>query len=376
MKTAAPPHCPLSAHNLIAITMWDFSWLERRWPNAGYENWDLILDELLERGYNAVRIDAYPHLVAASPTREWDLLPCWNTQDWGAPARITVRVQPNLNTFIQLCADKGVRVALSTWCRRDSSQRRALITTPEQFAAAWCATLNTIAEAGLLKTILYVDLCNEWTHPEWAPVFHNPEPYRQGEWDSPPSLDWMRRALVGVRVQFPGIPLTFSTNSRPERFGEVDASFLDFLEPHLWIPSADGSDFYARVGYNFEAFDPRGYENLASRGEAIYRSNPEHWLGLLRKNIDRIAQASRQANRICITTEGWSMVDYKDWPMLDWGWVKEGCAEGVRAAVATGRWAGMCTSNFCGPQFRGMWRDVAWHQKLTKEIRSMPQPTS
>ena len=23
-----------------AITMWDFSWLERRWPGAGYEDWD------------------------------------------------------------------------------------------------------------------------------------------------------------------------------------------------------------------------------------------------------------------------------------------------------------------------------------------------
>ena len=46
-----------------AITMWDFSWLERRWPGAGFEDWDVALDELKERGYNAVRIEAYPHLV-------------------------------------------------------------------------------------------------------------------------------------------------------------------------------------------------------------------------------------------------------------------------------------------------------------------------
>ena len=30
----------------LAITMWDFSWLERRWPGAGYEDWDVALDEL------------------------------------------------------------------------------------------------------------------------------------------------------------------------------------------------------------------------------------------------------------------------------------------------------------------------------------------
>jgi hypothetical protein len=29
-----------------AITMWDFSWLERRWPGAGYEDWDKALSEL------------------------------------------------------------------------------------------------------------------------------------------------------------------------------------------------------------------------------------------------------------------------------------------------------------------------------------------
>lgn len=52
----------------LAITMWDFSWLERRWPGAGYEDWDLVLDELIRRGYDAVRIDAYPHLVSANPS--------------------------------------------------------------------------------------------------------------------------------------------------------------------------------------------------------------------------------------------------------------------------------------------------------------------
>lgn len=35
----------------FAITMWDFSWIERRWPGAGYEDWDQVLTELTERGY-------------------------------------------------------------------------------------------------------------------------------------------------------------------------------------------------------------------------------------------------------------------------------------------------------------------------------------
>jgi hypothetical protein len=51
-----------------AITMWEFSWIERRWPGAGFEDWDRALDELSERGYDAVRIDPFPHLLATDPT--------------------------------------------------------------------------------------------------------------------------------------------------------------------------------------------------------------------------------------------------------------------------------------------------------------------
>src|SRR5258708_38853736 len=37
----------------LAITMWDFSWLERRRPGARYEDWHLILDELKPRRHAA-----------------------------------------------------------------------------------------------------------------------------------------------------------------------------------------------------------------------------------------------------------------------------------------------------------------------------------
>ena len=50
----------------VAIAMWDFSWLLRTHPGGGFENWDRALDDLAERGYNAVRIDAFPHLVAVA----------------------------------------------------------------------------------------------------------------------------------------------------------------------------------------------------------------------------------------------------------------------------------------------------------------------
>jgi hypothetical protein len=61
-------------------------------------------------------------------------------------------------------------------------------------------------------------------------------------------------------------------------------------------------------------------------------------------------------------------VDFKDWPLLEWDFVKELCWLGTVEAAATGRWLAMATSNFCGPQFAGMWRDVEWHRRLTDRI--------
>jgi len=144
----------------LAITMWDFSWLERRWPGAGYEDWDLILDELKERGYDAVRIDPYPHLLASDPQREWELLPVWNQQVWGSPALNRVNIQPALNQFLEKCRERAIKVALSSWFRQDRDDKRLLIKTPQDLGGVWQQTLENIADAGLLDTILYVDLCN------------------------------------------------------------------------------------------------------------------------------------------------------------------------------------------------------------------------
>ena len=75
-----------------------------------------------------------------------------------------------------------------------------------------------------------------------------------------------------------------------------------------------------------------------------------------------------------ITTECWGVVDYKDWPLLKWDWVKDLCALGVQHAASTGQWLAIATSNFCGPQFAGMWRDKAWHQQLTQTLSQSRSP--
>ncbi len=347
--------------------MWDFSWLERRWPGAGYEDWDVALDGLKERGYDAVRIDPYPHLLAIDAQREWELLPVWNQQDWGSPARTRVRLQPSLNQFLEKCAEREIRVALSSWFRKDRDDRRMLIRTPQDLGNIWRTTLDIVAEAGLLETLFYVDLCNEFPSHIWSPFF-SPEHGDDDriERDNPKGRRWMSESIATVRAIHPGLAYCFSFISELEK-GQ-DISFFDILELHIFMTMF--SDFDQLVGYNYELFEPTGYENMAEHAEAVYRSRPGHWKRAIDSGIELAADWSRHANKRLVTTEGWGVINYKDWPLLDWGWVKDLCEHGVRRASATGQWTAMATSTFCGPQFAGMWRDLDWHRRLTDVIHN------
>lgn len=353
----------------LAITMWDFSWLERKWPGAGYEDWNQALDELVERGYDAIRIDAYPHLMAADGSGTWELLPEWSVQVWGAPAVTRISdVRGNLVQFMRLCRDRGLKVALSTWFREDRRDLRSGIASPQELGEIWVKTLEAIEQEGLLDTVLYVDLCNEFPLTCWAPFLLKAtgEPWVQRA--SVEGTRWMRESIAVVRERYPQLEYCFSFCSEYDTYETQDVSFMDVLDLHIWMAQSHCTTFYAEVGYQYERFDATGYTNLALKGEELYRSKPEHWQQGLRKSIRLLADWSRLSGKPLVTTECWGVVDYKDWPLLDWGWVKELCEFGLREALATKRWAMLATSNFCGPQFVGMWRDVEWHRKLTNLI--------
>jgi hypothetical protein len=353
----------------LAIAMWDFSWLERRWPGAGYEDWDMALSGLKERGYDAVRIDAFPHFVAADPEKEWELIPVWTVEMWGSPAINRVTVQPTLSEFLAKCDQHGLRVAFSTWWREDSTNIRANIKTPQDMANVWLKTLDNISKSYSLDKILYVDFNNEF--PDWMPwIKPNFDPNFKRT--SPRGTGWMRDTISLVKQKYPHLNCTFSFSTEYDTWREQDVSMLDLLEIHLWMTSM--SDFYKLAGYHFQEFDPSGYDNLQKNAERLYRSDPARWQGDLTKGIDLLADWARTSRKPLLTTECWGLVTFKDWPLFHWDWEKELCEIGVRHAAATGCWSAMATSNFCGPQFVGMWRDVDWHRRLTDVIHQAKLP--
>ena len=197
------------------------------------------------------------------------------------------------------------------------------LTSPELLGTAWTRTLDTIAADGLLDHVLYVDLCNEFPLDVWAPFFPPRTPRH-----SPEGVRWMRDAIGVVRAAYPALPLTFSFTTEYDTWQAEDVSMHDFLELHCWM--THWTDFYEQVGYNYERFSSTGYEHLVANGERLYRARPDHWSSALERGIGQLAAWSRASGKPLVTTECWGVVDYKDWPLLDWGWVKELCEVGVQ----------------------------------------------
>ena len=129
---------------------------------------------------------------------------------------------------------------------------------PQKLGDAWLAVLKSIDEGGVLDTIFYVDLCNEWTGDAWCPFFVNdpPEALWTG-WHTEKSKQWMKESIALLKEHYPEIPYTFSFTGEVnnETLSRGSFEMLDFLEPHIWMTSFNNGEFYQEVGYNFSLFD-------------------------------------------------------------------------------------------------------------------------
>lgn len=116
------------------------------------------------------------------------------------------------------------------------------------------------------------------------------------------------------------------------------------------------------------------YHLLSDNCMNVYNSRPEYWKKLLTDGIIGLSESVKKQKLMLATTECWGTVDYKDYPLLPWDWVKELCELGVKTAISTGQWAMIATSNFACPQFVGMWQDIYWLRRLTDLIKGADLP--
>lgn len=354
--------------NALAIAMWDFSWLERRYPGGGFEDWEKAVAGLAERGYDVVRIDPYPHLIDLDPDGEFELTPVWEEAAWGAVTPTTVKqVWPNLCEFLKVCQRHHVMVALSGWFRgKNGEPYTGHIRTPEQLAGIWIRLLDRIRESGLYDSIFYVDFINEFPH--WGRLSPMDEHGAMLPRDAEETTAWAGRCIDAFKKAYPEMPVTFSFSSEFHRLEREDYSKWDFLEPHIWATDADSDGRFDYILHRENRVREGGsvLDGMRAARE-LYRTNPRYWQRVLKEQIAHLADISREWHRPLITTECWANVFYVE-SEISWDWIKELGEVGVAEAARAGCWRAIGTSNFCAPQFPGMWEDTAWHKRMTDII--------
>jgi hypothetical protein len=383
----------------FATAMWDFSWATRRFGSeAEYADWDRVLDELAERGYDNVRIDAFPHLVAADErgvlADGFVILPQRRRFMWGNHRSVEIQPREDLIEFISKCKEREISIGLSSWFIADSRHLREGVRTPDDFFRVWNETLALIDSAGLIDRILWVDLCNEFPLDVWAwgaapEIFGNRRRTLAGvgtralPWNEATSRRvqlYLSKPISRLRETWPQLRFCYSLcGVVGSKMRLLDVSNFGVAEVHCWL--ADD------LRWSFSTMQlasllelPLGtqvHSALAGRASA---EKLQRWREQKLVPIMEIwSRWAHERDLPLITTEGWGPINYADGTRReesDWKWVKDFAALAVESALELG-WTGICTSNFCQPHHSGMWSDVQWHRELTSAIRKTARrPTS
>jgi len=370
--------------------MWEFSWLVRRSGHESeYADWDRVLDELAQRGYDCIRLDVFPHLVAAGATGNTDarftILPRSKRFSWGNHSPVTVDPRRGLIEFLGKVADRGMVIGASGWFNDDATHRVSEVHTPADYVRIWSETLSFLEQEGFHDLIEWVDLCNEFPCGLWAPeayerVFGVRWPKMRPLW-----REWTDRQLADTQAywdvlpqlkeRWPNLRFTWSTMFiGQDSIRRLDPSPLDVAEPHVWI--SDDVRFCFRSGQLLALLETPGgiamHQRLGPRVWGLWRDS---WVKKLSARMDDWADWAHVNDLPLYTSEGWGPINYGDAPDSDgweWEWVKDTSEVGVDLAIDKG-WTGICTNNFCQPHFPGMWRDIAWHQAQTTKIKAHPE---
>ena len=217
-----------------------------------------------------------------------------------------------------------------------------------------------------------MDLCNE--APLWMPSVQRrleeiayPRSEEPKQWNARQRLfmgDMLDGAVGDLKKRWPELKFTVSFCSNFEDYMEMNLGNFDLLENHLWLHM---NEEFKRIVHLDLKDDVNWYEIDKNVSESIQKDwkKWEVWMKEL------IHTHKTWADRLGIpiaVTEGWGPILWRDHPALSWDWVKKWCAWCVERAVEENYWI-IATSNFCGPQFKGMWEDISWHQNLTNMIR-------
>ncbi len=370
----------------LTFAMWDVAYALRHVPGGSFSNYDRVLDEAVERGYNTIRIDPMPQWIDLSnpgrvltwpnphvPYMPWN----WNTAVHGPVGEWVIE-------FVEkLLKRPSLHYTLSAWwfgpgMHTVPSSGPPMLRIPKDMvegAEMWAVELHAWKRRFGFERLVYVDIANETPYffPGMMRRFREEtgRDFGAGQEFSAEQIAFLENAinpaLALLRREFPELRFTTSLHG-DQRWFDVPLE-LDCLDIH----------FYADA-------DPRWtkrtkFDQFA--GDDLFKT--DKWFGEFSKRCMEtsrsVAPMLRARQRylmaqfadwaICLgapltTSEGWSSWYYIDNPKLNWEWLLDWSAWTVEDAIACDFW-GWTPNNYVQPQF-ALWKNVSWQRALNERF--------
>ena len=366
----------------IAMACWDYSWLTRRdGRHCEYRNLEQVFEELALRGYNALRVDPCPHLIAPAQNglvvERFDVLPEGRALRRGLARPVQVNPRRMLAELLRRAREYDIKLWLSSWFVADTQARRSFVRRPRDFIYVWAETLSFIEREGFAERVQAVDFCHEFPQLPFAAGAHrrifgghraNPLP-QMLNWPNTAEQkveEYLLQVPRALRASFPSYRYGVSVSSTLEqRLQHMDTSELDFLDAHIWLN--DDPRFRLATGDILPVNPPVLVKGLRGRVAALmYRQAQEHWHHRLYGRLARQADFARVRRLLPVVSEGYVRAPNEQ--SLDWGWVRA-VSEGVVQAALERGISVVSAGIHARPHSAGFWEDVEWHQRLTARIR-------
>lgn len=376
----------------LTIAMWDYSWLYMHYPGGAFENYDKVTDELLARGFNTVRIDAFPLVIGKLEHIDQEVtIPGDPLRNWGPTDKDRKHVVvTELLEFMYMTKKKNISVILSSWGLGASEfpNIRSDFADPKEHWQAWEKVLDILKENELLDHVVYVDFDQEFPYfSPMAPELNRLGAIKKKETSSAleameaagntissfKKLKWNHQQMKFVRGYFSGtishfqhkypqLRFTFSLTSYWEEVRAMNLKNFDVLELHFWMTQSDR--FSTRSGFGGMKKD-RGdhdYKDYMDRLEKTMRSVRPM---LMKDMHNRLAWAKEWSEEIgapLTTTEAWGPWWHMDHKDLTWDWLYAWCADGMKLSSHYQLW-GTTPWNYSHPYWEN-WANIEWYQKV------------
>ena len=369
----------------LTLAMWDTIHLLRHGPGGALADYDRVLDETVERGYNTLRLDAMPQWIdLRKPQRVLDFAdPKLPYMPWGWNTAVKGPVgQWEIDFIEKLHRRPSLHYTLSAWWFMPDGPtfhgvppvlRRPA--TMMEGAEMWATQLSEWKRRFGFDRLIYVDVANET--PYFFPDFLDRMKKAGGAgFDDLPRFspaqigflaDEINKPLAMLRREFPELRFTTSIHDDlrwldvPLELDCVDAHFFADADPR-WTERTRFNDLIKdglfKTDKWFAELSDRAVKTAAAVAPMLHARQ--------RFKMEEFANWGARRGAPLTCTEGWASWYYADHPKLDWGWLLDWAKWSCDDAIACGFW-GWTTHNYAQPQFEN-WKDVKWHRTLNERF--------